>query len=391
MRVEMHKLFEFLLETADPSAPSSAKPEAVLGFSLATPPKLGDFLADLDPGMSLDWSNESFQGRSALRANVLARAGLSNCTVDDVLITAGAAEANFLAITQLVQPGDEMVVETPGWPQAAVLGRAIGANLKFLRRDEAHGWRFDLDELEKLITERTRLIFLCNPNNPTGQVLNETELREIVRLAERVGAYVLCDEVYAGLEWAGDRVARNRVASVAGLYERGVSTGSVSKALGLQGLRTGWLVCRDREVVKDALILRENSSEIMNVLGEAIAEIALRPERYAQALAKARSEGLANLATLDAFIEARADLSWQRPAAGLIGLCRLHAPVDGETLARKLLRPPYRTFVIPGSAYALPQHIRLGVGGGAEVRLELGLERLAALLDSYAAPGGATA
>ncbi len=378
MKVEMHTLFEFLLETA--STEPSTKPEAVLGFSLATPPKLGDFLPYLDPEMSLDWSNESFQGMTALRENVLARSNLTgSCTVDDVLITAGTAEANFLAITQLVQPGDDLILETPGWPQAAVLGKAIGANIKLLPRDEARGWRFDMGELEDLVTERTRLIFLCNPNNPTGQVMLEEELLSVVRLAERVGAYVLCDEVYAGLEWEGGRIP-----SVAGLYERGISTGSVSKALGLQGLRTGWLICRDPQVVKDAVVLRENSSEIMNVLGEAIAEVALRPERYTQALEKARTEGLKNLETLDAFVEARADLSWQRPPAGLIGLCRLHASVDGETLARALLHPPYRTFLIPGSAYGLPQHIRLGVGGGETTRLELGLERLAALLDTYA-------
>ena len=378
MKVEMHTLFEFLLETA--STEPSTKPEAVLGFSLATPPKLGDFLPYLDPEMSLDWSNESFQGMTKLRENVLARSNLTgSCTVDDVLITAGTTEANFLALTQLVQPGDDLILETPGWPQAAVLGKAIGANIKLLHRDEARGWRFDMGELETLITERTRLIFLCNPNNPTGQVMREEEMLEVIHLAERVGAYVLCDEVYAGLEWTGGRVP-----SVAGLYERGISTGSVSKALGLQGLRTGWLICRDPRVVKDAVILRENSSEIMNVLGEAIAEVALRPERYARALEKARTEGLKNLETLDAFVTARADLSWQRPAAGLIGLCRLHTPVDGETLARELLRPPYRTFLIPGSAYGLPQHIRLGVGGGETVGLELGLERLAALLDAYA-------
>lgn len=217
------------------------------------------------------------------------------------------------------------------------------------------------------------------PQQPhsTGQVLREGELREIVRLAEQVGAYLLCDEVYAGLEWEGPRIP-----SVAGLYERGISTGSVSKALGLQGLRTGWLICRDQQVVFDAVILRENSSEIMNVLGEMIAEIALREERYEQALARARAEGQYNLQRLDAFIASRKELSWQRPRAGLIGLCRLHLPYDGDTLARQLLQPPYRTFLIPGSAYDCPNHIRLGVGGGASAGLETGLARLAHLLDA---------
>ena len=375
MHVKIHKLFEYLLQT------TTAQPEAVLGFSLAESPTLGDFLAELDPNLSLDWSNQSFQGMVSLREHVLRQSGLTDrCTIDDVLITAGTAEANFLAITQLVQPGDELIVDVPGWPQPLVLGAAIGAQIKPLPRDEAQGWRFDLGELADLITPRTRLIFLCNPNNPTGQILRAAELEQIVRLAEQVGAYVLCDEVYAGLEWQGERVP-----AIAGLYDRGISTGSVSKALGLQGLRTGWLICRDRQLLFDALVLRENSSEIMNVLGEAVAEIALRPARHAAALAKARQAGAANLQLLNDFITNRPELTWQPPAAGLIGLCRLLLPVDSEQLAQQLLAPPYRTFVIPGAAYGYPQHIRLGVGGGNAVALEAGLQRLAMLLDTIVA------
>jgi aspartate/methionine/tyrosine aminotransferase len=372
MHVKIHKLFAYLLQT------TSAQPEAVLGFSLAESPTLGDFLADLDPNLSLDWSNQSFQGMIRLREHVLRQAGLTeNCTIDDVLITAGTAEANFLAITQLVQPGDELIVDVPGWPQPLVLGAAIGATIKRLPRSEAEGWRFDLDELAELITDRTRLISLCNPNNPTGHLLTAAELQQVANLADRVGAYLLVDEVYAGLEWAGARAP-----SIAGLYARGISTGSVSKALGLQGVRTGWLICRDAQVMHDALVLRENTSEIMNVMGEAIAEIALRPARYAAALTQTRQAGLANLQLLDDFIAGRPELSWQRPPAGLIGLCRLDLPVDSETLARDLLAPPYRTFAIPGTAYGYPQHIRLGVGGGSAVALQTGLQRLAQLLDA---------
>ena len=152
MKVKIHKLFEYLLET------TSAKPDAALGFSLSTSPRLGDFLSELDPDLPLDWSNQSFQGMTALREHVIARANLTEtCTADDVLITAGTAEANFLALMQLVQPGDEIIVETPGWPQPFVLGEAIGAQIRRLYRREENEWRFDLDELAQLISERTRL------------------------------------------------------------------------------------------------------------------------------------------------------------------------------------------------------------------------------------------
>ncbi|MEM7802341.1 MAG: aminotransferase class I/II-fold pyridoxal phosphate-dependent enzyme, partial [Chloroflexota bacterium] len=328
----------------------------------------------------LDWNNVDFQGLPALRAHILREAGLDLvCTPADVLITAGAAEANFLAVTQLIQPGDEIIAESPGWPQPFVLAKGIPATLKTIQRREAAGWRLDLDRLSDLVTPKTKLIFLTNPNNPTGQLLSEVELHSIVEIADRVGAYLLVDEVYAGLEWVGERPP-----SIAGLYERGITTGSVSKALGLQGLRTGWMICRDREVIFDGVILRENSSEIMNIMGELIAEIAMRPDRYVARLSAARQEGFDNLKTLRSFIDGRPEVDWVPPQAGLIGLARLNLAIDGETFARRLLSPPYKTFVLPGSAYHCPQHIRLGVGGGAAVNLELGLARMAACLDELA-------
>lgn len=373
MKVQIHPLFRYLLETTE------ANPEMIVGLSLSEAPKLGDFLADLDQDMSLDWNNRSFQGLPELRQSVLERAGLStSCDPANVLITAGAAEANYLALMQLVQPGDEIVIERPGWPQAEVLAKAIGAGIRTVDRSDTHGWSLPIETLAEAVTDRTRLIFLTNPNNPTGQMLGAAELEAISQIADRVGAWVLVDEVYAGLEWQSDRSP-----SIAGLYPKGITTGSVSKALGLQGLRTGWLICRDAGLVRDALVLRENSSEIMNIMGECIAEIALRTDRYDSALLRARQDGLANLTKLNHFITSQPELSWHRPKGGLIGLVRLSDGIGGDEFARRLLTSPYRTFLIPGSAYGLPDYIRLGVGGGADSNLELGLERIARLLADW--------
>lgn len=338
---------------------------------------MGDFLADLDPGLSLDWNGVSFQGLPRLRERVIAQAGLQLlCTPDDVLITAGAAEANYLCFRQLLQAGDEIVTETPGWPQAAVMARAIGAKLITVKRHEEDGWRLDLDALAHAVTGKTKLIFLSNPNNPTGQLMTGPELHRAAEIADRVGAWLLVDEVYAGLEWEGSRAP-----SIAGIYPRGITTGSVSKGLGLQGLRTGWMICRDPGMIMDAVIARENASEIMNIMGEHIAEIALRPERLGPALVQARADGAENLARLDSFVRDEARLSWVRPMAGLIGLARLRGePAEG--FARRLLAAPYRTFLLPGTAYDQPGHIRLGVGGGALVRLDEGLARLSACLSA---------
>lgn len=370
MKVKIHTLFEYLLETAE------AAPEAFLGFSLSKSPVLGDFLEDLDPKLSLDWNGRSFRGLPELREHVLREAGLQeNCTLDDVLITAGTAEANYLALRQLLQAGDEIVTEQPGWPQAAVLARAQGAKLKTVIRKEEDAWALPLDKLKAAVSPKTKLIFLTNPNNPTGRLFTNAELLEIADIARGVGAWLLIDEVYAGLEWNAPRAP-----SIAGLYERGITTGSVSKALGLQGLRTGWMICRDASLIMDAIILRENSSEIMNILGEVLAEIAMRPDRYRRALSSARSDAQSNLAVLNDFITEQESLSWVQPEAGLIGLARLSNGLRSDKVAKALLSSPYRTFLLPGAAYGENQHIRLGVGGGQDANLELGLARLDAFL-----------
>lgn len=373
LKVKIHTLFQYLLETTE------AAPEAIVGFSLSASPRLGDYLDDLDPNLSLDWNSRDFRGLPELRDHVLAQAGLTGiCTPADVLITAGAAEANYLAIMQRLQPGERIVIETPGWPQAEVLAKAKGAEIIKVARAEVDGWRLPIDRLAEAVTPGTRMIFLTNPNNPTGDLMSAAEVSQVVAIADRVGSWLLIDEVYAGLEWQGPRAP-----SVAGLYARGITTGSVSKALGLQGLRTGWMICPDAEHMRDALILRENSSEIMNIMGEVIAEVALRPARYAAALDRAREEGAANLAQMNAWVTAQDHLSWAPPKAGLIGLARLPEGCDSDTFAHFLLAEPYRTFLLPGSAYDLPGHIRLGVGGGTAVRLDDGLDRLSRALHDW--------
>ena len=371
MRVESHQLFEQFQKAL------ASAPEASVVGSLTEPPRLEAFLPLLDPAMSLDWSGQSFQGMPGLREKVLLRTGShTSCSIDDVLITAGTAEANFLALHQLVLPGDEIIVDTPGWPQPLVLAEAIGATLKTLPRYEELGWAFNIDELAQSITPKTRLIFICNPNNPTGHLLSGEELARVIELADSVGAYLLIDEVYRGLEWVGEITP-----PVAALYERGISTGSVSKVLGLQGIRTGWLICRDPRVISDAVVLREDSSEIMNVMGEAIANIALGDDYYPDAIAKARETGRRNLDLLDDFVQSADGLYWQRPAAGLIGFSLLKLPLTAEDFSARLLAAPFSTFVMPGSAYNHPQHLRLGAGG-TTAALEQGLKRLQQFLNS---------
>jgi hypothetical protein len=279
---------------------------------------------------------------------------------------------------QLVQPGDRLVIEQPGWPQAEVLGQAIGAEIVKVQRREEEGLAPPPRPAGRGRDPGTRMIFLTNPNNPTGPAPLPRGAAECVAIARRARAWLLVDEVYAGLEWDAPRAP-----SIAGLYEKGITTGSVSKALGLQGLRTGWLICRDPGLVMDAVILRENSSEIMNILGEHLAEIALRPERLGPAWT-------APAAGPRQPRPPRTTSSKRPPAYPGSRPARPHRPrppargLDGEEFARRLLAPPLRTFLLPAPPMASHATSAWGVGGDSGTNLALGLDRLAALLRDMA-------
>ena len=147
--------------------------------------------------------------------------------------------------------------------------------------------------------------------------------------------------------------------------------------VGLQGLRTGWMISRDSQLLFDSMVLREDTSEIMNIMGEVIADIALGEHRFAESIATARQAGEENLNLINDFVQSHAELSLVRPQAGLIGLCRFNSDVDAAEVSERLLAAPYRTFVIPGNAYGYPHHMRVGAGGAGTDEVAQGLARLA--------------
>src|SRR5712691_10253644 len=174
-------------------------------------------------------------GREATRALVASfHAGRE---ADDVVITTGTSEANFLALATLVSVGDEVVVVMPNYMQVHGLASGLGARVREIWLREERGWMVDLDALRAAVNGRTKVICVCQPNNPTGQILSQSEISTIVRIADHHGAWILADEVYRGAERSGDESP-----SFSGHGERIVVTGGLSKVYGLPGLRIGWIV-----------------------------------------------------------------------------------------------------------------------------------------------------
>jgi aspartate/methionine/tyrosine aminotransferase len=369
MDVEPNKLFSSFVRALDSGF------DYGLTFAFGSSPCLKDFLKDLDPDLKLDWSCKSFYGLPELRSNIVESQGY-DLSADHIMITAGTAEANFLTMTLLLNPGDEIIVEQPTWPQPYAIAKMTGAKVKAIKRREEREWALDMDELEEMASPNTQVIFICSPNNPTGAILDESMVRRLCQIAEKNDAWVLSDEVYRGLELDAPLSP-----AVVNYYEKAISVASVSKCMGMQGIRTGWIATRDKDLLFNCIALREDTSEIMNVLGEYIALAALKPDRQQQFVAKAKSEAEAGWEVVSDWIEKNPHFDWVRPKAGFLSFPHYNLDIGSEEFSKRLLASPYRTFVHPGAAYDIEHHIRLGVGGGNVEIIKEGLAKVDRLIE----------
>lgn len=294
---------------------------------------------------------------------------------DNVLVTHGAIGANALVHATLVGPGDHVVSIVPTYQQHASIPESYGARVDLLTLREEDGWLPDLDELDRLVTVDTRLIALANPNNPTGALVDEADLRRIVEIAERAGAWVLCDEVYRGVDQEGDGFT----ASIADLYERGVSTGSMSKPFSLAGLRLGWIVA-PADLLAAVAIHRDYTTISVGRVDDLLASVAL--ESRDAILGRAKRITRTNLAILDEWVASRSDVHYVRPRSGTTALLRYDAPLGSYELCRRLLAETGVMFT-PGDAFDVPSTVRIGYADDTDT-LRTGLRLFGEFLDGLA-------
>lgn len=322
----------------------------------------------------------AIEGSARLRhliAGLYRRQGAGN-----VSVTHGAIGANALVYSTLVEPGDRVVSVLPTYQQHYSIPESLGAEVAVLRLREADGFLPDLAALRRLAGAGTKLIAINNPNNPTGALMDEALLREVVEIARGCGAWLLCDEVYRGTDQAGDGMT----ASIADLYEKGISTGSMSKTFSLAGLRLGWIVA-PAELVAAVSVHRDYNTISVGMLDDHFAAMAL--ESRDRILARSRAITRRNLAILDDWVTREGVVSWVKPRSGTTALLRYDLPLASEELCLRLLR---RTGVMltPGSALDMEGYLRIGFTN-AEASLREGLGRLAAFLREERAAAGAAA
>lgn len=311
-------------------------------------------------------------GSPELREHI-ARLYGSDIDAGQVLIASGAIGANFLVYYALVEPGDTVISVSPTYQQLYSVAESLGANVKILQLRRERDYLPDVDELRALVDKKTRLIVINNPNNPTGALMDEALVREIASVAEECGAYVHCDEVYRGLE----HEAGSQGPSIVSVYERGISTGSMSKVFSLAGLRTGWVVA-SRGILDRVLEHRDYTTISCGAVDDALATLALA--NVDRILARNLALLRRNAGVLGDWIRSEPQLDYVPPRAGTTTLVEYNYPLSSTEFCEGLLRHG-GTFVAPGSCFDCEGTFRVGFGCAAEV-LDGGLHGISEYLRS---------
>jgi aspartate/methionine/tyrosine aminotransferase len=297
-------------------------------------------------------------------------------TPEHVLVTTGAAQANFTTLLSLLDPGDQVLVMLPNYMQIWGLAHNLGLEVRTFSLKEDNGWRIDPDELQAAVTDRTRLIAVCNPNNPSGHILSAEEMDWVVQAAQSCSAWLLADEVYAGAE----RLQEEVTPSFWGRYERVLAIGSLSKAYGLPGLRLGWVVAPPQTAGE--LWARQDYITISTTwLANQLGEYALRPAVRQRLIARTRRFIRDGYAKFDSWLVRHPDLfDLVPPQAAAIAFVRYRRRISSQALVDRL-RQEQSTYVVPGAHFGLDHHLRLSYGMPAEI-LNQGLERLYRVLSA---------
>ena len=278
----------------------------------------------------------------------------------NILITNGSAEANFILAWSLIQPGDEIVMVLPNYMQVPGLAKIFGARVKYIYLQEELDWHLNMDELQSLLTNKTKLISICNPSNPTGAVMSAEELKQLATLARKYDAYIHSDEVYRGSELNG-----RETNSCIEFYEKSIITCGLSKSFAHPGLRMGWLVA-DESVINDLWSRKDYSSICASLLSQYIAIKMMQPETRKKIHARATSMLSTNVELFQNWLNTHPDLfSFVPPKAGGMAFVGYKMDINSTKFAN-LLRTEQSVLIVPGDCYGMDGYLRFGIGSPSD-------------------------
>lgn len=293
-------------------------------------------------------------GHPLLRAEI---AGLyQGITPADCLVVV-PEEGIYIALNSILRPGDHVICTYPGYQSLYELAAGLGCEVTRWQPDEASGWKFDLDFLERSIRPDTKLLIVNFPHNPTGYLPSRADYQRIVDLARQHQLYLFSDEMYRFLEYD----PATRLPSACELYERAVTLFGMSKTFGLAGTRLGWVVTRDAELYAKMAAFKDYTTICSTAPGEILSLIALRARESIIARHQARLKR--NLALLDSFFADYPDrFTWVRPTAGTIAFPRYLGSQNTSDFCRQVVREA-SILLLPSAVYDYDdRHFRLGFG-----------------------------
>lgn len=301
-----------------------------------------------------------------------------DCKPENITVTNGGSEANYLTLWTLLEPGGRLACMIPNYMQAWGLGGAYADGVDAFRlvKQESAGhyrWALDLEELERAVSPGTNVILVTNPNNPTGSILTAAEMDAVVDIARKAGAWLVADEIYRGAEVEGPTTP-----SFWGRYEKVVITSGLSKAFGLGGLRTGWVVAPP-ELIAAFGIHFDYLTVTPTLLSDHLSAIVMEPQRRESILDRTRNVIRTNLPQIEEWLSKHGDLfTYVRPEAGAFVYCDYTIPINSTELINRL-RVEQSVLLTAGDQHGLDKGLRIGFGFGIEKTLR-GLARVENLM-----------
>jgi aspartate/methionine/tyrosine aminotransferase len=296
-------------------------------------------------------------------------------TERNVTVVNGGSEANLLTLWTLLEPGDRLAFMVPNYMQGWGLGRHFAGatdtfKLKLREHESGLRWNLDLKELERTVTKKTKVVMVCNPNNPTGAVLTEGEMEAVIEVAGRVGAWIVADEIYRGAEIDTDETS----GTFWGRYDKVVITSGLSKAFGMPGLRIGWAVAPE-DLIQQIWIRHDYTTLTPGMVSDRLCSMAMEPTVREHVLDRTRGIIRENLPRLEEWIHTHADVfHYRRPQAGAIAYVKYDLPMPSTTLIDRIRREQ-SVLLVPGDMFGLGKGIRFGFGYDIEHTLK-GLARV---------------
>ena len=298
----------------------------------------------------------------------------NNAKPENIFVTNGSAEAQTALTSAIFEPGDEIVYVTPNYMLIAGLAESYGVKVVEVPLKEENKWQLNTEDLKKAVTPSTKMICVCNPNNPTGTIFSDESMESIVEIAREVDAWLFSDEIYRGAE-------HNNILTKSfwGMYEKVIVTCGLSKAFALPGLRIGWILAPE-EIAAKVWPYHDYMTICATTISDKLASIALEPEIREKIFARNRALAQRNLEIIKDWVNQQDGvLEFIPPQAGSFAFVKYNFDMPSREFVDRMMKEE-SVFVVPGDCFGLENYLRISFGS-EENFLKEGLNRISKVIN----------